>query len=246
MWFSFYVLNPPEADRCGVDIYRLSVRISPMNIVLSGPPGSGKGTQAEILSAQLDYAHFSTGDLFRDQVKRKTAIGNLVEKYLEQGKLVPDDVTLEVTKDFLMRNQKKGIIFDGFPRTIGQATGLDKILKQRNDQIDLIVFIELPETEIIKRLTSRRTCLNCNAIFNIEFKPPKRSGICDICGGKIYQRTDDTEPVIKQRITVYEKQTKELKDYYQNKDILYEIDGMLGKERVLQEILKLIKNHQAT
>ena len=215
-----------------------------MKLILSGQPGSGKGTQAEVLVEQLGYAHFSTGNLFRDHIARKTTVGSQAQIYINQGKLVPDDVTLAVTKDFLLHNQKKDIIFDGFPRTTAQAQGLDNILKEWNDKIDLAIFIELADTEIIKRLTARRTCLNCNAIYNLEFKPPRKPGVCDICGGQLHQRTDDTEPTIKKRIAVYKKQTLELKEYYRKSQKLYEIDGMLGKDGVLREILKLIKNHQ--
>jgi adenylate kinase len=215
-----------------------------MKIILSGPPGSGKGTQAEILSEQLNYAHFSTGNVFRDHIARKTPIGAQAQKYINQGELVPDDVVLELTKDFLVHNQKPGIIFDGFPRTIGQAQSLDKILKEWNDKINLVIFIKIPTSEIIKRLTARRTCLSCNTIFNLDFKPPRKTGVCDICGGKLYQRSDDTEPVIKQRIAVYEKETKELKDYYKKNQTVYEIDGLLGKDKVFQEIVKLIKDYK--
>ncbi len=215
-----------------------------MKIVLSGPPGSGKGTQAEILSTQFNYAHFSTGNIFRDQIERKTSIGALARQFINQGQLVPDLVVLELTKDFLVHNQKPGIIFDGFPRTVGQAKGLDKILKEWNDKISLVIFVELPTSEIIKRLTARRTCLTCNAIYNLDFKPPRKSGVCDICSNKIFQRSDDTEPVIKQRIKVYENQTKELKTYYKKSQVVYEIDGLLGKDGVLNEILKLIKEYK--
>ena len=217
-----------------------------MKLILSGPPGSGKGTQAEVLVEQLGYAHFSTGNLFRDHIARKTLVGQQAQIYMNQGKLVPDDVTLTITKDFLLHNQKKGIVFDGFPRTTVQAQGLDNILKEWNDKIDLVIFIELPDTEIIKRLTARRTCLNCNAIYNLEFKPPRKPGVCDTCGGQLRQRTDDAEPTIKKRIAVYKKQTLELKEYYRKSQKLYEIDGMLGKDGVLREILKLIKNHQGS
>lgn len=212
-----------------------------MNIILSGPPGSGKGTQAELLISELNYAHFSTGNVFRDHIARKTPIGEQAQKYINHGKLVPDEVVLEVAKDFLVHNQKPGIIFDGFPRTIGQAQGLDKILSEWQNKIDFVIFIELPETEIIKRLTARRTCLSCHAIFNLDFKPPRKPGICDVCGGKLYQRTDDTEPVIKQRFMVYEGQTRALKDYYKKTLQIYEIDGTLGKDKVFQEIVRLIK-----
>ncbi len=215
-----------------------------MKIVLSGPPGSGKGTQAEILSAQLDFAHFSTGNLFRDHITRKTEIGLEAQKYMNQGQLVPDMVVLKVTQDFLMHNQKPGIIFDGFPRTIGQAEGLDNILKNWNDRIDIIIFIELAASEIIKRLTARRTCMTCNAIYNLDFKPPRKPDVCDLCGGKLYQRSDDTEKVIMERLTVYEKQTFALKDYYKKTHTVYEIDAKQGKDKVLQNILKIINKVQ--
>jgi adenylate kinase len=215
-----------------------------MKIVLSGLPGSGKGTQAEILSTQLDFAHFSTGKVFRDHITRKTEIGLEAQKYMNQGELVPDIIVLKLTQDFLMHNQKSGIIFDGFPRTIGQAQGLDTTLQKWNDKINLVIFIELPASEIIKRLTARRTCLSCNTIYNIDFKPSRSPGVCDVCGGKIYQRSDDTEPIIKQRLTVYENQTKDLKGYYKKNYNVYEIDGMLGKDAVLKEILSLIKTNK--
>jgi adenylate kinase len=212
-----------------------------MKIILAGPPGSGKGTQAEILSVKLNFAHFSTGNVFRDHIARKTAIGIKANEYMIQGKLVPDDITLQITKDFIATNQKKGIIFDGFPRTIGQAQGLDKILAELNDKIDYIVFIELSDDEIIKRLIARRTCEKCGAIYNLDFNPPKQAGVCDKCGGKLVQRSDDTEAVIKNRLVVYENQTKELKDYYKNSGKLYTIDAFDGRDKVQQEILKIIK-----
>ncbi|MEO0092273.1 MAG: adenylate kinase [candidate division WOR-3 bacterium] len=215
-----------------------------MKIILSGPPGSGKGTQAEMLAKEFDYAHFSTGDIFRDHIARKTVIGVNAIQYISKGLLVPDEIVLELTKDFIKSNQKKGIVFDGFPRTIGQAKGLDRILSEINDKIDLIIFIELPESEIISRLTARRTCRKCNAIYNLDFKPPKTPGICDICGGELYQRPDDTEKIIKERLVVYQNQTAELKNYYKKNYTIYEIDGNLGKDKVYQEIIKLIRQNQ--
>jgi adenylate kinase len=211
-----------------------------MKIILAGPPGSGKGTQAEILSAKLDFAHFSTGNVFRDHIARKTPIGIKANDYMKQGKLVPDDVTLQITKDFIATNTKKGIIFDGFPRTTGQAQGLDKILTELHDKIDYIIFIELADDEIIKRLTSRRTCEKCDAIYNISFNPPKKINVCDKCGGKLIQRADDNELVIKNRLVVYENQTKELKDYYKNSGKMYVIDAIVGRDQVQQKILDII------
>lgn len=215
-----------------------------MKIIFSGPPGSGKGTQAEILSEKFGFANFSTGNVFRDHLARKTPIGIKANEYMSQGKLVPDDVVLELTKDYIVNNQEKDILFDGFPRTIGQAKGLDKILTEINDKIDLIIFINLAEPEIIKRLTARRTCEQCNKIYNLDFTPPKKSGICDGCGAKLYQRQDDTEQVIRNRLLVYENQTKELKEYYKNSGRLYEIDAMVGRDKVLERILKLIKSNR--
>jgi adenylate kinase len=211
-----------------------------MKIILAGPPGSGKGTQAEILSAKLDFAHFSTGNVFRDHLARKTPIGIKANEYMIQGKLVPDDVTLQITKDFIATNTRKGIIFDGFPRTIGQARGLDKILSELNDKIDYVIFIELSDHEIIRRLTARRTCEQCGAIYNLDFNPPKQNNICDKCGGKIIQRPDDTEAVIRNRLVVYENQTKELKDYYENSGKMYVIDAFVGRDQVQSQILKII------
>lgn len=211
-----------------------------MKIILAGPPGSGKGTQAEMLSAKLDFAHFSTGNVFRDHIARQTPIGIKANDFMQQGKLVPDDVTLQITKDFINTNTKPGIIFDGFPRTIGQAKGLDKILSELKDKIDYIIFIELADNEIIKRLTSRRTCEKCGAIYNLDFNPPRQNGVCDKCGGNLIQRTDDTEPVIKNRLVVYEDQTKELKEYYKNSGKMFVIDATVGRDQVQMQILKII------
>lgn len=212
-----------------------------MKIILAGPPGSGKGTQAEILSQKLDFAHFSTGNVFRDHINRKTPIGLKANEYMNQGKLVPDDITLQITKNFITTNQKKGIIFDGFPRTTGQAQGLDKILTELKDKIDYIIFIELADDEIIRRLTSRRTCEKCGAIHNLDFNPPQQNDICDKCGGKLVQRQDDTEQVIRNRLHVYENQTKELKDYYKNSGKMYVIDAIVGRDKVQEQIFKIIK-----
>ncbi|MCX7757032.1 MAG: adenylate kinase [candidate division WOR-3 bacterium] len=211
-----------------------------MKIILSGPPGSGKGTQADLLVTKYNFIHFSTGDVFREEIAKKTPIGITVESYVKDGRLVPDEITLEITKNFLIKNKNQNIIFDGFPRTLPQAQGLDKILLELNDRIDYIIFIDLPDNEIVERLTARRTCPNCGAIYNLNFSPPKIPDICDNCGTRLIQRPDDTEEIIRKRLLVYRNQTLELKTYYENSDRMYVIDGSLGRDRVHQEIIKIL------
>jgi adenylate kinase len=212
-----------------------------MKIILSGPPGSGKGTQAELLVAKYHFLHFATGDVFREEIQKKTPIGLKAEAYVKAGKLVPDEITLEITRNFIVNNKGRNIIFDGFPRTIPQAEGLDQILADLHDRLDYIIFINLEEAEIINRLTKRRTCIQCGAIYNLDFRPPQKSGICDLCGGALIQRADDTEEVIRKRLEVYLNQTLALKAYYRNSSCMYEIDGSLGREGVHQEIVKILK-----
>jgi adenylate kinase len=212
-----------------------------MKIVLSGPPGCGKGTQAELLIAKTDIIHYSTGDVFRDHVRRKTPIGLKALEYMNAGKLIPDDIVLEVAQDFLKTAGAKGVLFDGFPRTIPQAEGLDRVLTGLGAKIDAVVFIKLADNEIVRRLTSRRTCRKCGAIFNLEFKPPKQPGICDICGGELYQRDDDKEATIRNRLAVYERETSGLIEYYRKQGKLTMLDGGIGKERLHDEIMTLVR-----
>ncbi len=211
-----------------------------MNVILSGPPGSGKGTQAELLVSRYHFVHFSTGDVFRDEIAKKTSIGIMAEAYVKEGRLVPDEITLEITKNFIIKNQNHSIIFDGFPRTLPQARGLDKILSELNGQVDFVIFIELSDDEIVRRLTARRICSNCGAIYNLGFTPPKTAGVCDICQAQLIQRTDDTETVIRQRLNVYRNQTLELKSYYENSNKMHIVDGSAGRDRVHQAIIKIL------
>jgi len=210
-----------------------------MRIVLSGPPGCGKGTQAELLIAKTGVTHYSTGDVFRDHIRRKTPIGLKALEYVNAGKLVPDEIVLAVAREFLETAGAKGVLFDGFPRTIPQAEGLDRILTEFGTRVDAAIFIDLPDAEIVRRLTNRRTCRNCGAIFNLEFKPPRQSGICDICGGELYQRADDQEATIRNRLAVYERETSGLKDYYRKQGKLTILDGSIGKEKLHGEIMAL-------
>ena len=211
-----------------------------MNLMLIGPPGSGKGTQAELLREKNSFVHYSTGEVFRDQIRQKTPVGVQVEKYVTSGGLVPDDVVLEVVNSFLAENAGKPILFDGFPRTIPQAEGLDKVLAEHKLTVDTAVLVDLPDDEVVKRLTSRRQCRKCGKIYNLTFKPPKVAGICDDCGGELYQRKDDSEAVIRDRLTTYHTQTEPVLHYYSAQGKLKRVAGELGRDRVYQEILKLI------
>uniref|UniRef100_A0A7V3ZVU0 Adenylate kinase n=1 Tax=candidate division WOR-3 bacterium TaxID=2052148 RepID=A0A7V3ZVU0_UNCW3 len=212
-----------------------------MKIILFGPPGSGKGTQAELLKEKEGFYHFSTGDLFRYEISKESELGNKVKKYLENGLLVPDEIVITVVENFLKDNYEKKIVFDGYPRTIPQARALDEFLFQRNQKVDFCFLIELSEEEIIKRLTARRVCQNCGAIYNLNFKMPKVENICDLCGSNLIQRNDDKEEVIRERIITYYKETLPLIEYYEKKNNLYRIDGNQGRDYVYSEIIKKIK-----
>ncbi|MEO0112438.1 MAG: adenylate kinase [candidate division WOR-3 bacterium] len=214
-----------------------------MKIVLFGPPGSGKGTQAELLKEKEGFYHFSTGDFFRQEIANQTSLGKKVQHYLEKGLLMPDEIVIEIVEAFLKENCDKKIVFDGYPRTIRQAISLDQFLEEKNQKVNFCFLIELAEEEIIKRLTSRRVCENCGAIYNLNFKKPKIENICDLCGGQLIQRKDDNEEVIRERITIYYKDTAPLIAYYEQKNKLYRINGNLGRDYVYSEIIRMIKNY---
>ena len=184
-----------------------------MNFLIFGPPGSGKGPYATRLETDLGMTAIAMGDVFRDAIKQGTALGKKVESYLKSGQLVPDDVVVEVLEKKIDEKEgTTGFILDGFPRTIQQAEALEKISK-----IDAVINLQVPERIIIARLSSRRICKNCGAIYNVLYLKPKKEGTCDVCGGPLYQREDDTEKVIRDRIKVYEKQTQPLLEYYKGR-----------------------------
>ncbi|MEM3640869.1 MAG: nucleoside monophosphate kinase [Candidatus Bathyarchaeia archaeon] len=186
-----------------------------VNLIIFGAPGSGKGTYASRLKEMLNVAVIATGDIFREMIKEDTPLGRKVKAYVEKGLLVPDDITLEVLKENLVKIPKgKGFILDGYPRTIAQAKALDEIAK-----VNAIIHLVVPDWIIIERLSSRRVCQNCGAIYNMLFLKPKNDMVCDNCGGPLYQRSDDTPEVIKRRIMVYEKQTQPLLEYYKRKRV---------------------------
>ncbi|MBS7620871.1 nucleoside monophosphate kinase [Candidatus Bathyarchaeota archaeon] len=213
-----------------------------VNLIIFGAPGSGKGTYASRLKDILNVAVIATGDIFREMIKEDTPLGRKVKSYVEKGLLVPDDITLDVLKENMAKIPRgRGFILDGYPRTVEQAKALDKIAK-----INAIIHLVVPDWIIIERLSSRRICKNCGAIYNLLFLKPKNDMICDHCGGPLYQRPDDTPEVIQQRIKVYEMQTRSLLEYYREKRIPF-VEVKCEKletppEVIVQEILKGLKS----
>ena len=198
-----------------------------MYIVMLGAPGSGKGTAAKILAERTGLPHISTGDMFREQIKKETELGKLANSYISNGKLVPDEVTIDIVKDRLnWEDAKNGVILDGFPRTKAQAKALDEILKEQGKEITIVPELIIPAQIIIERILNRATCSNkeCGAIYNTKFKPPKVEGICDICGSKLVTRTDDNEETVKNRLEVYHKNSKDLIEFYKEKGVLKSIE----------------------
>ncbi|MGC8797602.1 MAG: adenylate kinase [candidate division WOR-3 bacterium] len=213
-------------------------------LVLLGPPGAGKGTQAELLARECGFVHYSTGEVFREQIGKRTELGKQVESFVVAGALVPDEVVLAVVADFIREHQGQAIVFDGFPRTVAQAEGLDRVLADLKLKLDGVVLIELSDDEVVRRLTSRRQCRRCGKIYNLIFSPPRQAGICDECGGELYQRKDDEEAIVRARLQVYKEQTSPLIDYYQRQDKLVRIDGAIGRDRVFQELVRLVVQRQ--
>lgn len=197
-----------------------------MKLVFLGPPGIGKGTQAKILADQLNLVHLSTGDILREEMKQKTILGAKAESFITAGKLVPDDLILDmISKKLQQNNEIHGYILDGFPRTVPQAEGLGKMLEMNRQKLDRVVYLSGSEDMLIKRLSSRRTCKDCGAISNLLFNPPKVEDKCDDCSGELFHRDDDQPDVIRQRLNVYKDQTSPLIDYYTKKMLLSEING---------------------
>ena len=211
-----------------------------MRIVLLGPPGAGKGTQAKTLSEKLGLPHVSTGDLLRQNVKDKTALGREAKDYMERGLLVPDKL---VAKMLMQRmdnpDVKKGFILDGYPRNLNQAQVLDNVLKERNLNIDMVVYLDTSDPVIIQRLGGRLVCSSCGANFHIRNMPPKKAGVCDKCGGRLYQRTDDNEETVKKRLEVYKKEVSSLIRYYEAEQKLYRLAADEDAQIVLDKIIEL-------
>lgn len=208
-----------------------------MNIILLGPPGAGKGTQAKLISEKYSIPHISTGDIFRKNISNKTPLGMEAKSYMDKGQLVPDELTIEIVKDRLSEEDcKNGFLLDGFPRTVKQAEALDEFLTNKNSKTDAALLIDVPQGLILERMTGRRVCGECGASYHIKFVKPNIEGVCDICGGELVQRKDDTKETVLERLEVYSKQTQPLIEYYKNKDVLFELDGTKEKNEVFENI----------
>jgi adenylate kinase len=198
-----------------------------MRLVLVGPPGAGKGTQAEFISAHLGVPKISTGDIFRANVSQGTPLGQQAKKYMDAGDLVPDEVTVGMVQDRLAEDDAhKGFLLDGFPRTVPQARTLDEILAQAGTPLDVVLELVVDDDEVVRRLSGRRTCRNCGHICHVDFDPPSLPGLCDICAGELFQRDDDKPATIRHRLEVYYEQTAPLVGYYAEAGILVGIDAM--------------------
>jgi adenylate kinase len=210
-----------------------------LNIILFGAPGAGKGTQSQLLIEKLGMSQISTGDLFRAAMKNKTELGLKAKSYIDKGELVPDSITIGMVREVLDKGVKD-FILDGFPRNVAQAEALDELMGELNLNIAKAIFLEVPMSVLTKRLTGRRVCKNCGAVYHIEAKPTQKPGVCDVCGGEVYQRNDDKAEVIENRLKTYEEFTSPLKDYYKKAGKFAVVDGNRGETEVFTDIKKLI------
>ncbi len=212
-----------------------------MKIVMLGAPGAGKGTQAKKISAKYNIPHISTGDIFRANIKEGTELGKKAKEYMDQGLLVPDELVLDLIVDRLGKDDcKKGYVLDGFPRTIPQAEALEKALGEQGEKIDYALNIDVPDENIINRMSGRRACVGCGATYHLIYAPTKVEGVCDVCGKELILRDDDKPETVKKRLDVYHEQTKPLIDYYENAGTLRTLDGTIDIEDVFQTIVKIL------
>lgn len=213
-----------------------------MRIILLGPPGAGKGTQAVTLAKEEGVAHISTGDILRQHVREGTPLGKAAKEYMDQGLLVPDDVILGLVRDRLGKEDaQRGFIFDGFPRTAVQADGLGQLLEELKMPLQAVVSIEVPDEELVDRAVGRRTCKNCGEIYHIRNKPPRVEGLCDKCGGELIQRSDDNAETVKSRLAEYHGKTAPLIDYYRSRGLLKVVDGTQPVAAVSEAIRKVVR-----
>lgn len=217
-----------------------------MNIVLLGGPGSGKGTVSNLLEKTQNIGHIATGDMFREEIKNETELGKKAQEYMNKGNLVPDEITINMLKGKV--NELKngsGVVFDGFPRNKKQAEALEKMLEEQNEKVDLVLFLDIPDEDIIYRTVKRRICSNkeCGAIYNLEYKKPKVEDVCDICGNKLIRRKDDNEETITERLKVYHEQSKELIEYYEEKGLLYRVKLHANVNITEEMVSEWLKNY---
>ena len=212
-----------------------------MKIIMLGAPDVGKGTQAKMIAEKYSVPHISTGDIFRANIKNGTELGMEAKKYMDQGLLVPDELTVKILLDRVANDDcKNGYVLDGFPRTIPQAEVLDKALTELGDQIDYAVNVEVPDENIIKRMGGRRACINCGATYHVVFNPTKVEDVCDACGNETVLRDDDKPETVQKRLTVYQDQTQPLIDYYREKNILKSVDGTQPMDKVFADIVAIL------
>ena len=217
-----------------------------MNLILMGPPGAGKGTQAERIVEEFQIPHISTGDAFRAAMKQGTALGLKAKEYVDAGLLVPDEVTIGIVKERLQEDDcKKGFMLDGFPRTISQADALEEILASMQSKIDHVINLKVDRSLLLARLTGRRICRSCGATYHELFNPPAKQGVCDKCGGELYQRSDDTEEKVGTRLDEYMNKTAPLLEYYARKGLLRELNGERDIDEVTAEIRNLLKGNES-
>ena len=210
-----------------------------MILILLGPPGAGKGTQAALVSQGAGVAHVATGDLFRENIRNQTELGVQAKAFVDRGELVPDQLTVRMLLDRLDRpDTQKGVLLDGFPRTVDQARALDEALKERGQTVDKVLNINVGEEEVVRRLAGRWTCRQCGAVYHQVFSPPKKAGVCDQCGGELYQRDDDKPETVRNRLTVFNQQTAPLIDYYKGQGKLLEVNGEQAADAVGRDLLK--------
>lgn len=209
-----------------------------MNLVFLGPPGAGKGTQAKRLAQELGLKHISTGDILREAVKNETPLGKKAKEYMDRGELVPDELIIALIEEVMPPGG--GVIFDGFPRTIAQAEALDNMLKRKGLKLDKVILFDVDDEVVVDRLSGRRVCPSCGAVYHLKFNPPKNDEVCDRCSVKLIQREDDREEVVRNRLEVYRKQTAPLIEYYERKGILISLDASKEIEEVYQELKKVV------
>lgn len=216
-----------------------------MHIVLVGPQGSGKGTQAELLVAKYGIPHVATGDILREAIKGETALGRQAKVYMDRGELVPDEIVIGIIRERVaLPDCRKGFVFDGFPRTIPQAEAFSEVLGQLGIPLDAVVLLEVPRATLLERMAGRRVCRNCGATYHVTLNPPRHDRICDLCGGELYQRADDNPEAIRTRLEAYDRATRPLTDYYRQRGLLVEVDGVGTLEDVFGRMERAIRTRE--